>query len=56
MIIRKKKERYKILHVRVKNKLLLRMDEICIKSRCSRNELINKCLKYALDRCVVEEK
>ncbi|MCI8422094.1 MAG: CopG family transcriptional regulator [Lawsonibacter sp.] len=58
LIIRPKlkgEDGYKVFSVRIKNELVVRMDDIAARTGRSRNELIGTFLEYALDRCVIEE-
>lgn len=46
---------YKVFSIRVKEDVVLRIDEIVDRTGRSRNELIGRLLEYALDRCVIED-
>lgn len=45
---------YKIFSIRVKEEIVIQIDDISIKTGRSRNELIGIFLEYALDKCVIE--
>lgn len=45
---------YKVFSIRVKEEIVIQIDDISIRTRRSRNELIGIFLEYALDKCVVE--
>lgn len=47
---------YKIFSIRVKEEIVIQIDDISIKTGRSRNELIGIFLEYALDKCVIEGK
>lgn len=46
---------YKVFSIRIKKETADRLDEICVKSNHSRNELISLFLDYAIERCEIKE-
>lgn len=52
---RKGDDGYKIVSVRMKDELIMRLDELSTKTNRSRNELINLLLNGAIDIVKVEE-
>lgn len=54
-IVKKNKTESVTFSVRIDRDLQKRLDEIASKSNLSRNYLINKALRYALDHITLEE-
>lgn len=58
LIIKRKRAKgddgYKVFSIRIREEVVSRLDDICVKTDRSRNELIGILLEYALDRCVIE--
>lgn len=46
---------YRVFSIRVPEEILAKLDDLSSKANCSRNELINTLLCYAMDRCIIEE-
>ena len=46
---------YKTFSIRIKENVVTQIDEVSAKTGRSRNELIGIFLKFALDRCVIED-
>lgn len=59
LIIRPKRAKgedgYKVFSIRIKEDLVLQIDEISAQTGRSRNELIGILLQYAIDKCVIED-
>lgn len=45
---------YRVFSIRVPEETLTKLDDLSSKANCSRNELINTLLCYAMDRCIIE--
>ncbi|MDE7203577.1 MAG: CopG family transcriptional regulator [Lachnospiraceae bacterium] len=58
LIIKPKKAKgedgYKVFSIRIKEEIVVQIDDISTKTGHSRNELIGTFLEYALDKCVIE--
>jgi predicted transcriptional regulator len=54
-IVKKNKTESVNFTIRIDKDLQEQLDEIAAKSNCSRNYLINKALRYALDNIKLEE-
>ena len=59
LIINKKtlkgEDGYRVFSVRIKEKCVLRLDELAKRTNRSRNELINIFLEYGINNCEVEQ-
>lgn len=45
---------YKVISVRIKEETLQNLDRIASEANYSRNELINKILKYGIDNLIID--
>lgn len=45
---------YKIFSIRIKDEIVLKLDELSKKSNRSRNDLINVLLEFAIENCEVK--
>ncbi len=51
----RRKGGYKLFSVRVREDIVDRVDDIAVRTGCSRNELIGVFLDYAAANCLIEE-
>lgn len=46
---------YKVFSVRIKEDIIVKIEDISLKTGRSRNELIGIFLEYAIDHCIIEK-
>ena len=46
---------YKVFSIRIKDELVVKIDDLSTKTNRSRNELIGILLQFSIDHCIVED-